>query len=299
MAESKVTPGDIFAPPVVTSELSGLPMPGFDGMGSIGRFLSDFERFAVAKGWSEAQRANVFPLTLSGVARDAYDSLSPQQAATFKGAAEGLKAAFSALTVTDYHLALRELKLDPSESLDGFVIRFRKLMALAFPSVSDAGPLLFSHFLATLPADLHAAIVADGITSFEDAVKKVRNVTASRSFLRRAQPDVVRRLESGDEVADLKRQVKDLEAKVQALSDPRPRPVSRPNHGSRVCLCCGGRNHVRDRCRMRDRACFCCGAIGHLAAMCPQRTSPSGNAAGSGRPVVERRGPQTPDDRTL
>ena len=137
MAESKPVVVTDAAPPAATRnsvEFSGLVMPSFGGQGSLGRFLDDFKRFALVQGWSEDQKANVFPLSLAGVARDAYDSLSPHQAASFEGAAEGLRAAFSTLTVTDHHLALRELKFNPSECLDGWVCDpFQEVDVSRFP----------------------------------------------------------------------------------------------------------------------------------------------------------------------
>ena len=262
---------------------TGLVMPKFDGHGSVQRFLDDFERYSKLQGWDEEQKSNVFPLSLTGVARDAFDGLPAHRASKFQEAAAGLKEAFVSKTVTEQHIALRELRFSPGENLDSFVIRFRKLMSLAFPTLTDTGPLLFSHFLATLPAELHAAVIADGIASFDGAVSKVRNVTASQTYPRRTEPDVVRRLESDGELSQLAERVASLEAAVRSVAQHSGAPGRRQDHGPRLCLCCGGQNHVRDRCRLRNRTCFRCHSVGHLAVMCPQLSRLQGNVTRSGR----------------
>ena len=275
---------------------SGIVMPRFDGHGSLRRFLDDFERYGKLRKWTDEQMLNVLPLSLTGIARDAFDSLSADETSTFQRAAAGLRGAFASKTVAEHHLTLRDLKFSPDESLDSFVIRFRKLMSLAFPTLSDVGPLMFSHFLATLPAELHAAVIADGISSFDDAVRKVRNLIASQAYLTQTRPSVVRRLDSDAELARLSGRVADLEAAVGSAVQLGRAPERRRGQDTRVCLCCGGRGHVRDRCRLRARACYRCQSVGHLAVMCPQSPPSQGNVIGSGR--RERGGPP-PGDRTV
>ena len=287
------------AEPVQTLD-TGIAMPRFDGQGSLRRFLDDFERYGKLRKWSDEQMLNVLPLSLAGIARDAFDSLSADQTLSFQGAAVGLKDVFVTKTVAEQHLTLRDLKFSPGESLDAFIIRFRKLMSLAFPTLADVGPLMFSHFLATLPAELHAAVIADGISSFDGAVSKVRNLIASQTYLTQTRPSVVRRLDSGDELARLAGRVADLEAAVrsavpQSRTGTSRNPGRREGAGPRVCFCCGGRGHVRDRCRLRERTCFRCHSVGHLAVMCPQSSQSQGNATRSGR--LELSG-LLPGDRT-
>lgn len=292
---SKPSATDASIPTVGT----GLVMPKFDGHGSVRRFLDDFERYSKLRGWDDKQMSNVFPLSLSGVARDAFDSLPAHRASTFKEAGSGLKDAFASKTVTEQHLALRDLKFSLDEKLDPFVIRFRKLMSLAFPTLTDTGPLMFSHFLATLPAELHAAVIADGISSFDGAVSKVRNVISSQTYLKQTQPRVVRHLDSDGELGQLASRVASLEAAVRSVAQHSGVPKRQQDRGPRLCLCCGGRNHVRDRCRLQNRTCFKCHSVGHLAAMCPQSSRPQGNVTRSGRGEIGlQHGVPPPSDRT-
>ena len=287
--------------PVQTADM-GIAMPRFDGKGSLRRFLDNFERYGKLRGWTDEQMLNVLPLSLAGIGRDAFDSLPADQTVSFQSAAAGLKVVFVTKTVAEQHLTLRDLKFSPDESLDSFVIRFRKLMSLAFPTLTDLGPLMFSHFLATLPAELHAAVIADGISSFDGAVSKVRNLIASQAYLIQARPSVVHRLDTDGELARLVSRVADLEVAVRSAAHPSRTsriPERREGHSSRVCFCCGGRGHTRDRCRLRNRTCFRCHSVGHIAVMCPrspQSPQSQGNATGSGR-----REPSVlpPGDRTV
>ena len=56
----------------VTSLLS---LPRFDGVGSLRRFIDDYDRYARLQGWDDGRKLDVLPLTLSGIARDAFDGL--------------------------------------------------------------------------------------------------------------------------------------------------------------------------------------------------------------------------------
>ena len=60
----------------VTSLLS---MPQFDGKGSLSRFLDDYDRYARIQGWDDERKLDVLPLTLSGIARDAFEGIPASQ----------------------------------------------------------------------------------------------------------------------------------------------------------------------------------------------------------------------------
>lgn len=281
-------------------------LPCFDGNGSLRRYLDDFDRYARIQGWDETRKIDVLPLTLTGIARDAFDGLPASQICSFSGIVEGLRSAFTRASVTDHQLALRSLRYRAEEPLDAFVIRFKKTMNLAFPTVADLSPLLFSHFLATLPQEYYSAVIADGISSFEAAVTKVRNIQCSRaamgaapspsaavSAVSRDQP--VRVMEAEPSVVDaLTKRVAELEARLAAVSSQARMSSdvsNRPNRAPRVrgdvtspvtCHCCGRAGHVRNRCRLRYCRCYVCGSDGHISKVCPQR--PQGNDPGSDPP---------------
>ena len=142
-------------------QLASVSLPTFDGRSSLHRFLDDFERYSRLQGWDADKKLDIFPLCLVGIARDAFDSLSKDQKASFDEATKGLRASFSSRSSVDHHVALRALKFDPSGSLDAFVIEFKKLVALAFPDQPSEG-LLYNHFLSAVPDELCSAIIADG-----------------------------------------------------------------------------------------------------------------------------------------
>ena len=174
----KVSVGAPAAPGIDVTSL--LTLPRFGGDGSLRRFLDDYDRYARIQGWNDERKLDVLPLTLSGIARDAFDGLPASQSRSFADVVQGLRSAFTKASVTDHHLTLRNLRYKAGEPLDAFVIRFKKLMKLAFPSQEDLTQLLFSHFLATLPQEFYAAIIADGVSTFDAAVQKVRNIKSSQ-----------------------------------------------------------------------------------------------------------------------
>ena len=155
-------------------------LPKFSGdSGLFERFVDDFSIFARLQRWDDDRKRDVFPLCLSGIARNAYDSLSSGQKAEFDLTVAGLKSPFAGRTPIDCHMSLTSLRYDPSEPLDAFVIKLRRLVARAFPGQAQDG-LMFNHFLMSLPDDYRVQVVAAGITSFEAAVTKVRRVRAGK-----------------------------------------------------------------------------------------------------------------------
>ena len=244
-------------------QFGSVGLPTFDGSGSVKRFLDDFERFSRLQNWDDAKKLDVFPLCLVGIARDAFDALGDDQKATFAGVKSGLINSFSSRSSVDHHVALRALKFDPSGSLDAFVIEFRKLVALAFPGQPLEG-LLYNHFLSTLPAEFYSAIIADGISTFEDAVTKVRNICSAA----RHAPQSVRHMTSATRapddslVAQLERRIAELEARVESgAAGGQPRR-------SRECYACGKQGHMRFQCEHKNATCSKCSRRGHLSAVC-------------------------------
>ena len=271
-------------------------MPRFTGDGCVRRFLDDFDRYARLQHWGDEQKVDVLPLCLSGIGRDAYEALSKEERGSYEKAADGLRAAFSKRSAVDYHLALRGLRYDPRESLDNFLIKFRKHVTNAFPNQPVAGQseLLFNHFLSTLPDEYYAAVISDGITTFDDAVAKVRN---KRNATKDGQGASVRVLaaEGGDEsmLGQLQRRIAELESR---LDDRTTRSRGAGSRQPRECFACGETGHMRWQCANRSHRCQRCDTVGHLEGVCG-RYFWGGNGRGAGpRPRVEpqlTRGPPT------
>lgn len=264
-------------------------MPRFSGEGCVRRFLDDFGRYASLQNWNDEQKVNILPLSLSGIGRDAYDALSKEQQKSYQTAADGLRAAFPQRSAVDYHLALRNLQYDPRDSLDNFLITFRKHVANAFPNQTGdgQGELLFNHFLSTLPDEYYAAVIADGITSFDAAVAKVRN---KRNATKGGHGAAVRTLaaEGGAEsmLAQLQKRIEQLEARLDNRSS---RPRGADSRRQRECFACGEHGHIRWQCAKRDHRCQRCGTVGHVEVVCG-RYFQAGNWGGAGpRSGVEPR----------
>ena len=278
------------------SALVTLGLPRFSGDGGIDRFLDDFDRHARLQNWTDCRKVDILPLCLTGIARDAFDALSREQRGTFQTAADGLRDAFSKRSAVDYHLALRGLRYDPRESLDHFVITLRKHVAKAFPSQPQdgLGELLFNHFLSALPDDFYAAVVADGIISFDAAVAMVRN---KRNAARGNHDAPVRSLaaDGGGEavIAQLQRRIAELESQLQERSF---RPRSGAPRRPRECFACGELGHMRWQCVKRDHRCQRCGSLGHVEAVCgkyPPAENWQGTVPGSGVESRPTQGRQT------
>lgn len=274
-----------FAPPVNLS----VGLPRFSGdAGSFERFVEDFDIFARLQRWDDDRKRDVFPLCLSGIARDAYDSLPSDQKATLALTVTALRQSFSGRTPIDCHMSLTTLKYDPSEPLDSFVIQLRTLVSRAFPGQVHDG-LLFNHFLMSLPDDYRVQVVGDGILTFEAAVAKVRNLNSAL----RVRAAGVRQLSAApDVVAQLQRRIEELERRLEAAGPSsggagpaRGRgsggpargglPSGGQEAGGRRCFACGQPGHIRSVCRHRSAVCYQCHERGHLAAVC--RTRPSEN----------------------
>ena len=269
-----------------------VPSPRFSGEGSLSRFLSDFDGFSSLYRWDDDTRLKFLPLCLSGVARDAFDSLTVDQRASFGLAVKGLKALFESSNALDAHAKLRQLRFDPRESLDAFVIKFRKLVQDAFPG-SDNDMMRLNCFLATLPEPYQIDVVSNGIDSFSAAVERVRNFMRGESLrshpVRQVADDppsmlqqILTRLEQ------LERSVRAPEraSRMGSRGSARSPGVGRSGEVQggdrrvpRTCFVCGAAGHLAASCRLRDRECYNCGQPGHLARVCQAPRPGNGEGA--------------------
>ena len=262
-----------------------LGLPTFGGAtGSISRFISDFKTYTAFQGWDAAKQASLLPLCLTGIARDAYDSLPEASKKSISLAFEGLKQAFPSHSVVEAQVQLRGLKFDPESDLDAFAIRLKKLVTAAFPD-SEVESLLFNYFMQALPMHFQSRLISDGITSFDTALATVRNMCCA-SRLNVGQPSgrdaPVRKVHTEADL--LRRRVEELENKLAQFEGRRGGRVD-----GKTCFCCGGEGHYRRNCRSRNSVCYRCGIKGHLARVCSH--SDSENQRGAVWSVPPRRPP--------
>lgn len=250
---------------------SAIPLPKFDGSSPFSRFVEDFEIYARIQGWDGGKKKDVLPLCLLGIARDAYDAVGEGQRGSFESIIEKMRENFQGKSTVDCHLALNKLRYRPGESLDAFVIQLRKLIVSAFPHQPVEG-LMFNHFLLALPENYRITIVADGISSFDRALAKVRNLVSAAEM----QSNAVRQVsdDTDPEVKRLQEKVSELEHRLETLNVQRePSFCRRVQQGpaDKACFACGDMTHLKPSCRFRDAACYQCGRRGHISRVCRGR----------------------------
>ena len=273
--------------------LSVASAPKFSGEGNFGRFLTDLDAFfAFSPSVNDEQRLRFLPLCLTGVARDAYDSLTDGQRTTFRDAVEGLKGLFHRADPVDAHTQLRALKFDrDQQSFDIFIIKFKKLVHEAYPgSVTDV--VLFNSYIDALPERYKADVISQGITTFAGAVERTRNVMRGERVCTTQSPQnpAVRQLTSEpsaleqilNRLEQLERRMSDADRRSRDASGRagprRDRGTGRAREdaggaASRCCFVCGAAGHLQRNCRFRNHTCFGCGETGHLAIRCPKARS--------------------------
>ena len=261
--------------------------PLFNGRdGSFGRFQSDLGIFAQLHSWTEGEKLLYLPLCLTGLARDAYESLEHGQRQSFSSVMEALRLSFAPVGVVEAHAKLLDLKFDPAERLETFLIRFKSAVRAALPG-GDLERLHFTYFLSSLPAGFRSEVIAAGCESFEQAVNKTKCLLTARRASTAASGDTgltapspaieVRRVDEQGPLAKLLNRLEVLEAKVdQAIASPQP-PVAHGPIGP--CFACGQSGHIRADCRYGDATCHSCGKRGHIKPACRSKNAQPGERA--------------------
>ena len=159
--------------------------PKFSGENSymFSSFCADYDLFSSAQAWDVDQKLLFFPLCLEGAAKRAYSGLSKAQQGDLTTVQRELKQCFVSPGPVAHHLKLGTLKFVPGsgQSFDLFLIELKSEVGQAFPTCSSDG-LLFNYFLGALPPRYQMEIVSGGISNFNVAVEKVRNMLCAEQL---------------------------------------------------------------------------------------------------------------------
>ena len=200
---------------------------------------------------------------------------------------DGLKQFFDRSSTLEAHSKLRELRFDPASDLNTFIVRLKKLVKLAFPGISS-DQVLFHSFLSTIPPRYQQQLVAAGVSTFDEAAEKVRNIIQSERI-----PTAVRQVTAGQGqgqgegsvLEQILLRLEQLESRVSCSDGWAPvargrgadrgrgrsGPDRRPETGGgdqRSCFACGSLSHLRRTCPHRQSRCYTCGEMGHLSRVC-------------------------------
>ena len=109
--------GDIVPSANMASGNFSVAAPRFGGDSSFVRYESDLDTFYVLNNFSDDIRLRFLPLTLTGVARDAFDSIPQARKSHYLDALSALKECFNKPDSLDAHSKLRALKFDSRNSI--------------------------------------------------------------------------------------------------------------------------------------------------------------------------------------
>ena len=156
-----------------------VPLPRFDGRGSFRRFRDDFTSFCKIQNFTDDAAMNCLPLSLSAVAREAFDGIERPNPCTTALLLDRLAILFPESATVDAHSALQSLRFEPDlQSLDIFTVELRGLVTAVFGAQTPDSHL-FHYFLAAMPPRLAHAVVAGGCVTYQAAVERVRNILAA------------------------------------------------------------------------------------------------------------------------
>lgn len=278
-----------------------IPVPRFSGVGqSISSFIADLKVFAASQTpkWENEKIVAFLPLCLDGAAKVAFGSLTTEQKASLATIESGLKTFFVPLTPVAQQIKLSQTKFDPSVvSFDLFLVSLCHNVQQAFPDQqSPSKDLLFNYLLQALPARFCHALVSSGISDYDSAVSRVRNLLAAEALpsqtVAAVHPSpasaVPRDHQSQPTTDDVLKQILDRLTRLE--TEARSRPAA-PRRGGRFtgdnrrCYACNATGHLRADCRHRNAVCRNCNRQGHIPAACQ---SPfQGNETG-GTPPARR-----------
>ena len=147
---------------------------------------------------------------------------------------DALQTDFPPSGPVEAQVKLRGLKFVPGQNLDAFIIHLRPLVGAAFPG---ANVLLLNYFLQSLPNDFQRQTVCDGLVTFDEALRKVRNMAYATSMYE-GSPMAVRQVSEGATKTDyFERRARELKGKLAKLQTR--------SGSSRSSFCCGRPGHLR------------------------------------------------------
>lgn len=134
-------------------------VPFFSGETDVNIFLQSYELEAVKKDWTDAKKCKVICYCLTGVAKQAFDSMSAEDAKDFTKISKKLREACCKprdLCIRDFQARI----LKPGETPTCFALDLERLIKQAYPDLTEDGRLstLQNQFLKCLPSQVRAVV---------------------------------------------------------------------------------------------------------------------------------------------
>ncbi|RNA36428.1 Transposon Ty3-G Gag-Pol poly [Brachionus plicatilis] len=134
-------------------------VPFYSGESNVENFLQLFELEAAKKDWDDAKKVKVIGLCLTGVAKQAFETISADDKKDFNKVSDRLKK----VLCKPRDLCIREFQervMRPNETPASFAFSLENLMDKAYPGLSgdNRKETLQNHFMKSLPAHVRVVV---------------------------------------------------------------------------------------------------------------------------------------------
>ena len=251
-------------------------------------WFKNFERLCQHKNITNANRANILPLYLTGKAQIWFDSLSEDSTDSFQAVKNAFLKRWDDTAANKWSLLNQYLSAAQNigESAQDFVDRVTRLATQL--DKTDVSDILIRGFLpdirryilqkgATSVSEItEAAVQAEStmcgqsnltLNSVQSQLKDIQQKMASmESVLTVSAPKSHNSVSFNTQYRPKKpqppQQQRPYKARAQSYQHPQQADVSGP------CYSCGEYTHFRKNCRHRQAVCHNCGITGHIARVC-------------------------------
>ena len=246
--------------------------------GDAREWFQKFEICSDANGWDATKKAKKLLTLLEGEALAAWMELTDEEKKDYSVAKDKLIKKMAPLEFVSLE-EFQKRSIFLGESVGMYLYELKRLLQQAMPELTaDARKQLLIHqFLTGLPASLSRQLRASGNTAdLDELVQRAKILMVVDGGERQTAA-----VHSGiSEVSELKSQIQELTAQVEAL-----KVAQKSDRNPPQCYYCKQPGHVQRYCpnRVRERRCYICGRPGHIAANCWLSGNEKGMSLGSNR----------------